>query len=207
MYILVGLVIGFVAAIPLGPVNVFVISQALKRDFFHGFLAGMTTAFLDAVFCFVALAGILHFDIPPDSRVNALLKILTAAILAAVAVRLYLTSRKFVLPAPGGKVPPAAARPIIGVLLLYVTNPSIYAFWFAVAGSMNAHQLVVAEGWPAALFALSCGAGAVLWYLLLVRFVCSRQGRITARTFKRLLLGLAVLFLCFAVYTAFSIWL
>jgi hypothetical protein len=47
-----------------GSVNVFVISQALKRDFSHGFLAGMTTAFLDAVFCFVALAGILHFDIP-----------------------------------------------------------------------------------------------------------------------------------------------
>jgi len=207
MYILIGLVIGFVAAIPLGPVNVFVISQALKRDFFHGFIAGATTAFMDAVFCFVALAGILHFDIPPDSRVNSLLKILTAAILAVVAVRLYLESRKFVLPASNGKVTPVAARPIIGVLLLYVTNPSIYTFWFAVAGSMNAHQLVVTEGWPAALFALSCGVGAIIWYLLLVRFVSSRQGRISAKAFKRLLLGLAVLFLGFAAYTAISIWL
>lgn len=207
MYVLIGLLIGFVAAIPLGPVNVFVISQALKRDFFHGFLAGLTTAFMDAVFCFVALAGLLHFDIPPDSRVNVLLKILTAAILAGVAVRLYLESRKFTLPAANGKVPPAAARPILGVLLLYVTNPSIYAFWFAVAGSMNAHQVVVADGWTAALFALSCGAGAVAWYLLLVRFVCSRQGRITPVTFKRLLLGLALLFLGFTAYTVLSIFL
>lgn len=207
MYILIGLVIGFVAAIPLGPVNVFVISQTLKRDFFHGIVAGATTAVMDAVFCFVALSGILHFDIPPDSRVNSLLKIFTAAILAIVAVRLYLESRKFVLPASNGKVAPVAARPIIGVLLLYVTNPSIYAFWFAVAGSMNAHQLVVAEGWPAALFALSCGVGAIIWYLLLVRFVSSRQGRLAPGTFKRLLLGLAVLFLAFAAFTAISIWL
>lgn len=205
MYILIGLVIGFVAAIPLGPVNVFVISQALKRDFFHGFIAGATTAFLDAIFCFVALAGIMHFDIPPDSWVNALLKLLTAAILAIVAVRLYLESRNFVLPASNGKVPAISARPIFGVLLLYVTNPSIYAFWFAVAGSMNAHQLGIAKGWPAVLFALSCGAGAIVWYLLLVRFVSSRQGRITPRTFKRLLMGLAVLFFCFAAYTAISI--
>ncbi len=207
MYLLIGLVIGFVAAIPLGPVNVFVISQALKRDFFHGFIAGVTTAFLDAVFCFVALAGIFQFHIHPDSTVNALLKTLTAVILAVVAVRLYLESRKFVLPVASSKVSAVSARPIFGVLLLYVTNPSIYAFWFAVAGSMNAHQLVVARGWPAALFALSCGLGAVGWYLMLVRFVSSRQGRITQRTFKRLLTGLAVLFLGFAAYTAISIFL
>jgi len=207
MYLLIGLVIGFVAAIPIGPVNVFVISQTLKRDFFHGFLAGVTTAFLDAVFCFVALAGILHFHIHPDSTVNALLKVLTAVILAIVAVRLYLESRHFVLPSTSAKATAVSPRPIFGVLLLYVTNPSIYAFWFAVAGSMNAHQLVVARGWPAALFALSCGLGAVGWYLMLVRFVSSRQGRLTQRTFKRLLMGLAALFFGFAAYTAVSIFL
>lgn len=57
MFVLLGLMVGFLAAIPLGPVNIFVISQTIKHDFLHGFLAGLATALMDFVYCLIALGG------------------------------------------------------------------------------------------------------------------------------------------------------
>jgi hypothetical protein len=57
MFIFTGLLIGFIAAIPLGPINVFVISQTMKRDFFHGFIGGITACVLDAAYCLMAILG------------------------------------------------------------------------------------------------------------------------------------------------------
>ncbi len=58
MFIVLGLIIGFLAAVPLGPINVYVVSQTLKRDFFHGMMGGLTASLLDALYCFLALVGI-----------------------------------------------------------------------------------------------------------------------------------------------------
>jgi len=33
MFVLIGFLIGFLAAVPVGPVNIYTISQTLKRDF------------------------------------------------------------------------------------------------------------------------------------------------------------------------------
>lgn len=62
--ILVGLAVGFLAAIPLGPVNVYVISQTLKRGFLHGFAGGLTTSVLDGIYCLIALVGISQITDP-----------------------------------------------------------------------------------------------------------------------------------------------
>jgi len=50
--ILIGLLIGFVAAIPIGSLNVFAISQVLKHNFLRGLLSGLTASFLDIIYCF-----------------------------------------------------------------------------------------------------------------------------------------------------------
>jgi threonine/homoserine/homoserine lactone efflux protein len=200
MYMLIGVVIGFVAAIPLGPINVFVISQTLKRDFYHGILAGLTTAVLDFVYCLIALVGFFHYTI---NLVNMLpvMKVIAALLLLAISLRLFLQSKTFTLPEGSQKVPAASARPILGVLLLYVSNPSLYAFWFAVAGSMTAHKLINPPGWPAVLFSIACGLGSFVWYIIVVRYVSRHQSKIKVTTFRKILLFLAFLLVSFALYT------
>jgi threonine/homoserine/homoserine lactone efflux protein len=51
--ILLGLLIGFLAAIPIGPINVFAVSQTLKHDFLHGLLVGLTTSLMDIIYGFI----------------------------------------------------------------------------------------------------------------------------------------------------------
>jgi threonine/homoserine/homoserine lactone efflux protein len=201
MFILLGIFVGLLAAVPVGPVNVFVISQALKRDFFHGFLAGLTAATLDTVFCIVALAGFfrIKLSLPPYSI--SVLKVLAAVIILLLSRKLIIDSKTFEIPQERNKIPSASPKPILGVLLLYVANPTLYMFWIAVAGTVTGHRLVSYGTWTAIAFAASVGAGSLLWYLSLVRFVSHRQHRIKPETFRKILFYLGLALAAFAIYT------
>jgi threonine/homoserine/homoserine lactone efflux protein len=201
MFILLGIFVGLLAAVPLGPVNVFVVSQALKRDFSHGLLAGMTAAALDTVFCFVALAGFFQIKLNLPPYATSVLKVTAALIILVLSAKLIHDSHKFSIPRDGDKLPSAAPKPILGVLVLYVSNPTLYMFWVAVAGAVTGHHLVRFGAWTAVAFAAAVGMGSMLWYLSLVRFVSRRQHRIKPETFRKALFYLGLALAAFAIYT------
>lgn len=127
MFVLLGLAVGFISAIPLGPVNVFVICQALKRDFFHGLLAGLTASVLDFSYCLITILGI--FEISESmAHFLPLMKVVAALLLGAISLRLIKQSKDILNFKPTEKLSGAPQRPIIGALLLYVSNPTIYAY-------------------------------------------------------------------------------
>jgi threonine/homoserine/homoserine lactone efflux protein len=211
MFVLLGIFFGLLASVPLGPVNFFVAAQALKRDFFHGFLAGLTAATLDASFCFVALAGFFKIKLNlPYSMI--VLKVVAAVIILLLARKLVRDSKTFEIPEDRDRVPSASPKPIIGVFLLYVTNPVLYMFWIFVAGTVTGHNLLgqnlVRYGtWTAVGFAVVVGLSSFSWYLGLVRFVCSHHHRIKQETFRKILFYLGLALAGFAIYTLGTVFL
>ncbi len=205
MFIPLGLAIGFMAAIPLGPVNVVVISQTLKRDFTHGFLAGMTAAVMDFSYCLVAMVGFFKIRITLEPQALSVMKLFAGLILLFTSSQLLKSARTFTVLRNGQKIPPAAARPIVQVLALYVSNPTIYAFWIAVVAAVAAHNLVGHNGWRPVLFASACGLGSILWYLTLTRFLSRRQSRIRQESIRRVFFIMALVLLGFAVFSIGSI--
>jgi threonine/homoserine/homoserine lactone efflux protein len=199
MFVLLGIVAGLLAAIPVGPVNVFVISQALKRDFLHGLMAGLTAVALDVSFAFIALAGFFKIKVSLPPHFASYLRAAGAVIIFLLARKLIRDSRTFEIPQDRAKIPPPTPKPILGVLLLYVSNPTLYIFWLAVAGTVTGLLHSRLEGWTAIAFAVSVGVGSLGWYLSLVRFVSSRQHRIKAATFRKLLLTMGLLLAAFAI--------
>ncbi len=205
MFIPLGLMIGFIAAIPLGPVNVVVISQTLKRDFLHGFLAGLTAALLDFGYCLVALVGFFQIKFSVGSKALSVLKLLAGLILLYISYRLFRTARTFTVNRNSAKGLASTHRPIVSVIALYVSNPTIYAFWFAIVGTVTAHNLVRHDGWRAVVFAAACGAGSIIWYLTLVRYLSRRQSRIRTESVQKIFTVMAVILIGFAVFTIGSI--
>ncbi len=201
MFILLGIFIGLLAAVPLGPVNVFVVSQALKRDFFHGLLAGLTAAVLDTAFSFIALAGFFQIKLNLPPYAMSALKVTAAIIILLLSRKLIRDSRTFSVPREGDRIPSAAPKPILGVLILYVSNPTLYMFWVAVAGTVTGHHLVQPGAWTAVAFSAAVGLGSMLWYLSLVRFISRRQDRIKPETFRKVLFYLGLALAAFAIYT------
>src|SRR4030066_2011206 len=105
MFIFLGIVAGLLAAVPVGPVNICVISQTLKRDFLHGLMAGLTAVTLDVFFCFIALAGFfkIKVSLPPHSL--SYLKAVAAVIILLLARKLVRASRTFEIPQDRDKIP------------------------------------------------------------------------------------------------------
>jgi threonine/homoserine/homoserine lactone efflux protein len=204
MFVLLGLVVGFIAAIPLGPVNIFVITQTIKRDFLHGFLAGLTTVVLDFIYCLIALVGFFRISFNLNlAKIFPYLKVAAALILLAIGIRLIKQAQEARVNNSLQKAP-RSARPIFGVILLYISNPSLYFFWLAVGGTMTAHHLVSNTGWRPVLFALSCGLGALTWYFILVRYVSIHHHQLDPRILKNILLALAIILFGFAAFTILS---
>jgi len=195
--IILGFIVGFIAAIPLGPINIFVVSQTLKRDFFHGLLGGLTAAVLDMVFCLAALVGVGHILILIQ-RYSLLLKLLAALLLTAIGIRLILQARHFDESMWGEKPARKTPRPMVAVVLLYISNPALYGFWLGAAGTVSAHGWISARRSAAWLFSLAVGVGSVMWYFLLVRYVAKHHHLISVETFRKVLIGLAILLFLFA---------
>ena len=201
MFVVLGLFVGLLAAVPVGPINLYVASQALKRDFLHGILAGLTASLLDITACFIALIGFSELKLSVGPGVRPALKVVAAVILILISRKLIHDSKTFKIPAAGDKIPAATPKPVLGVLLLYVTNPTLYMYWIAVAGTVTGHKIVQHGGWRATIFALACGVGSFAWYISLVRFVSSRQSRIRPEVFRKLLFYMGLLLVAFAIYT------
>jgi threonine/homoserine/homoserine lactone efflux protein len=207
VFIIFGLLIGFLAAIPLGPVNVFVISQTMKRDFFHGFLAGITAAVLDTVYCLIAVLGVSSIT----SLLNRFLtpmKVFAALLLFLFGVRLLIQSKKAEAIRPVNKNGAAfSPRPILAVFALYVSNPTLYLFWLATAGMVTSHNWTHNTFLYALIFAVACGAGGALWYLVLTHYVAKHHHQFSTRTFQRIFLVLGIVLFAFAAYALASIWI
>lgn len=206
MIVFLGIFIGFLAAIPIGPLNVLAISQTLKRDFLHGFLVGLTASFLDICYSFASLAGIYQ-ALTGFASLLLYLKLFGVAMLAIVSIRLFMQARAYQGPGSEQKEQRTAHRPIIAAFLCYVTNPSLYVFWLAVGGTVTAHQWVSTFGWQPIIFAISCGAGSTLWYFLLTKYVLKYHHQFAPSTFKKLLNGTAVILMAFALYLFVNIFL
>jgi L-lysine exporter family protein LysE/ArgO len=206
MFVLFGILIGFAAAIPLGPVNVFVVSQTLRHDFFHGLLAGITTSVMDFVYCLIALVGFFNISIDPAPYLPVMKGIATV-LLVIIGYRLIRQSRKMEIPAVQEKQVIKPTRPIVGVLALYISNPTLYAFWIAIAGTATAHHIVTNRGWMPIVFAFSCSLGSLLWYLVLVRYVSKHQDKIRPSTFQKVLVVMGIALIGFGLYTCATIFI
>lgn len=199
MVIVLGLIVGFVAAIPLGPINLLAISQVLKRGFLHGFLVGLTAAFLDIVYCFAVLTGISQIA----SNLKPFLpyfKLFGFVLLIGISIRLMWQSKTYCASRPPRKNYSDAHRPIIAAFLFYVSNPSLYAFWPAVGGIVTAHQWVSNTGWQPIIFATACGVGSVIWYFILTKYVSKYNHQFEPATFRKILFSTGIILLGYAVY-------
>jgi len=204
MAILIGILVGFAVCIPPGPVNIVIISQAMKRGFLHGLAAGLLAGTLDATYCLLAVLGLANVVNYLDTYQHVF-KIAAFFILAAVAWRTFRQSREYATPLLAAPPAAASARPYVGIFFLYISNPSLYAFWLGVAGFVTGRGYIASHKSTAYLFAAAVWAGCALWYLILNHYVARYHRLFSPKTFQRIFLALAVVLTVFSVLTAVSI--
>jgi threonine/homoserine/homoserine lactone efflux protein len=181
-----GIAIGLSVTAPLGPVNILVIRNAIRRGFPVAFLVGLGAVVADGLYAVVAAYGvssIAHF-------ITAYARPLMAvggALLVILGVRLARThiglgALQLQEPLRGGQI----AGKMFTAFVLTLTNPGVFFGFLAIFATMNA-VLRLDESWtrPPTVVA-GVVIGGVLWWLFLSFVVSRLRERISEVTFDRI---------------------
>jgi threonine/homoserine/homoserine lactone efflux protein len=181
-----GIAIGLSVTAPLGPVNILVIRNAIRRGFGVAMLVGLGAVAADCLYAAVAAYGVSSVAHAITDYARPLM-FAGGALLVFMGVRLaraHIGLGDLQLQAPPRK------RQVAGKMLtafsLTITNPGVFFGFLAIFGTLNA-VLRLDEAWhrPPAVVA-GVVIGGSLWWLFL-SFVVSRfKERISEKTFDRI---------------------
>lgn len=169
------LIVGYVVAAPVGPVNLVCIHRTLHNGRMNGFMAGVGGAIADGLFAVVAAFGLTTISDWMLAH-DGWMRLFGGIFLVALGARTWFTTPKDrELKADEGSIPHAMA----GTFLLTVTNPITilgFATVFASTGLAGDGTLTTATVTVAGVF-----GGSVLWWLTLALLVGLLRGRLEAR--------------------------
>ncbi len=188
--LVIGLIAGFLGAIPPGPLGVTCLRKALqghRRDAYRVAVGGSIT---DTLVC-----GLIAFGlgwILEKVVTNVVVRTVLAVFLLGYGLKLLVIDAKkdaarsaALRRLPDFRLTPAARRedeqedesgqperggirPVVTGLLQGLANPALFVNWTILVGFLVGHRLLVLSAGTAAGFALGVGLGVFLWFVLLI---------------------------------------
>lgn len=185
-----GMVLGYFAAIPIGPVNLICIRRTLHYGSFYGFISGLGAAFGDGIFAsitafgFTALAQlIVGYSFPLQLCGGMFLLIFGVSTFFAPPPP-KLNER---LNAPAKSQPSSHARAVVSTLMLTVSNPATLVAYTALIAGVGVFANTPHPSFFAASFVvLGVFLGSALWWLTLTTVVGLLHARINDRVIRRI---------------------
>jgi threonine/homoserine/homoserine lactone efflux protein len=205
MAILAGLFLGIAAAVPIGPIGILAVTQRLRHGFRRGFSGALASAAMETIYSLIAVqaAGFVNAFI---LKYSVVMKFAGTAVLVFVGIGIFRQARTFDPAVVFSDKNIKELHPVWKTILLYVSSPTLPAFWLTGAGLVVAHGWVERKHPSAVLFALACGAGSALWYFILLRLILRTPEKLKARVFRVIFLVLGILLIVLAVLNILSVW-
>jgi len=205
--LLAGFIAGFVVSVPVGPVNLTVINQALRRGFGTAFLVGIGAMCAETVYASLMLWG--HASILDAPRVVRVMRIIAVVVIAAMGVRYLLFKSERVDDSADAarKLDERWHHPrsfFLGFGLT-ISNLMLVVVWATVVTLLSAHEWVIQTRASRMLCAMGVLGGGSTWFLLLAFFVSRAHRRVKDETLTVLVRCCGVLFLGFAAWLAWKL--
>ena len=205
--LLAGLICGFVVSIPVGPVNLTVINQALRRGFGNAFLVGLGAMCAEVIYASLMLAG--HSSLLTHPSVARGMRVMAVAVIAAVGIRSLLTKTEKI-EAGAATVERVDARwhhprSFLLGFILTISNLVLVLMWATLAAALFAHDWVQPDLPNRAICVTGVFLGGVAWFFLLAFFVSRAHRRVKNETLMVLVRVCGALFLGFAALLAYKL--
>jgi len=205
---LAGLGCGFVVSVPVGPVNLTVINNALRKGFLSAFLAGLGAIVAESIYATLMLAG--HSSLLDQPKISLAMRIVAVAVIAGMGVRSLLAK-----PERFEKQSAAAAeradvrwhhpKTFLLGFVLTISNLMLVLLWATLAALLFAREWVTPEPLSRMICVAGVFTGGVLWFLLLAFFVSRAHRRVKPRTLTLFVRGCGIVFLIFAMLLAYRL--
>jgi threonine/homoserine/homoserine lactone efflux protein len=205
--ILAGFIAGFVVAVPVGPVNLTVINQALRRGFGTAFLIGIGAMCAETVYASLMLWG--HASILDEPKVVFTMRIIAVVVIGAMGLRylLFKSAKVEDSEATAQKIDERWHHPqsfFLGFALT-ISNLMLVVVWATLVTLLYAHEWVLQNLVSRSLCALGVLGGGSTWFLLLAFFVSRAHRRVKDETLTVLVRCCGGLFLGFAGWLAWKL--
>jgi threonine/homoserine/homoserine lactone efflux protein len=205
MAILAGLFLGIAAAVPVGPIGILAVTQRCRYGFRRGYSGALASSAMEVLYSLVAIqaaAFVNNFIL----KYSHIMKLAGTAVLVFVGIGIIRQARTFDPAVVFSCKEKKELHPAWKTILLYVSSPTLPAFWLTAAALVVAHDWVERGQPSAVLFALACGAGSAFWYFILLRLILRTPEKVEARVFRAIFLVLGLLLVVLAVLNVVSIW-
>ncbi len=203
--LLVGLFIGFIMCIPVGPINIWVINTLLKHNFRSAFSIALGGAVMDFVYFMVILSGLAFFKFSPQSVF--IFKILGVFFLMIIGLKEIFQPKTSMGVSDGKlkKIPHASSFFFIGVLI-YTSNPTLIATMTGLAALIKSWHLFQESVLNHSLLSFGVATGSALWFFVLLKTVTKYQKKISAKLYTNFARTSGFLIVALSLYMAFNVY-
>jgi L-lysine exporter family protein LysE/ArgO len=205
--LIAGIVCGFVVSIPVGPVNLTLINQALRKGFLRAFLVGLGAIFAETVYATLLMAG--HSSVLDKPHVRDAFRIIAVVVIVGVGLRsLFFKPEKFqASEAVAERMDERWHHPRAFLLgfILTISNLMLVVLWATLAAVLFARDWVQPELLSRATCSVGVFAGGTGWFALLAYFVSRAHRRVKLETLTIMVRGCGVVLIVFAALLAYKL--
>jgi L-lysine exporter family protein LysE/ArgO len=205
MTFLLGLLVGLLSTIPLGPTSFYVAHNTLLHETRKALTVALGACIVDITYCLVITLGLITL-LGPWLK-NPTVQIVFSLFLIGYGVRMLVIGRRTVAAGDG----PASLRRqserfehghyyvLLGISMT-VANPTLFLSWMWTLGILTAHDLLPGSAPNKVLFSIAVGLGSMIWFMSIALFVRSRRHSISREFTRRAGLGTAIVIIGFGLY-------
>lgn len=203
--LLLGLAIGFLMCIPVGPINVWVVNTYLKHNFRAAFSIALGGSVMDFVYFMVILSGLSFFTF--SAQTTLILKIVGVLFLFIFGMKELLTKNQIfeITEEEKKKKPRASGYFLLGVLI-YTSNPTLIATMSGLAAVIKSWQLFDFNFLNYFLLSFGVAVGSAGWFYFMIKMVERYQNRIPKKFFFHFSRASGVLIVIFSLIMAFNVY-
>ena len=205
MALMIGLIIGFLMCIPVGPINVWVVNTLIKHNFKSAFSIALGGSTMDFIYFMVILTGLSLFHFSPTTIVT--LKVIGVLFLFFFGLKeLLVKKQNFTLSESEEKKTPKATGFFFMGVLIYSSNPTLIATMSGLAAVIKSWKLFSYTFFNYFSLSLGLALGSATWFYLLLKIIKKYQNKIPERFFVNFSRVCGALIVLFSLYMAFNVY-
>ena len=203
--LLLGITIGFLMCVPVGPINVWVVNTLLKHNFRSAFSIALGGSVMDFSYFMVILTGLSLFTF--SSEVSLVLKIIGVLFLFIFGlIEVFKKSKVFEVGDVEDKKKPHASSFFVLGVLIYTSNPTLIATMSALAAVIKSWHAFNPNFLNYFFLSLGIALGSAGWFYFLLKMVQRYQSRIPPKFFLHFGRASGVLIVIFSLIMAFNVY-
>jgi threonine/homoserine/homoserine lactone efflux protein len=202
---LVGLIVGFLICIPVGPINVWVVNTLVRHNFRAAYSIALGGSLMDFIYFMIILMGLhlFHFS----ERTTLILKVVGVIFLLSFGLKeLFVKKQNFTINDQDQKKAPKASSFFLLGILIYSSNPTLVATMSGIAAVIKSWNLFSNTFINYLALSIGLAFGSAAWFYILLRIVKRYQNRIPERFFINFSRACGALIVLFSLYMAFNVY-